>query len=141
MRPIRTVCSPLGAAHDAFPFIAWYKPGMKIATTVITVALAFFAEAPTAQTADLEARIDALEAALDFLQERIEKLEQQQTPPRMSAAEAEAVLRKKRAADACTEQLGPAPQFAPVLGTKVNPDFMAYRKKHQACMRDKGVVQ
>jgi chromosome segregation ATPase len=100
----------------------------------------FFAATPIAQTADLEVRINELEAALDLLQGRIEKLEQQQTPPRMSVAEAEAVLRKKQAADACTEQLGPASQFAPVLGTKVNPDFMAYRKKHQACMRDKGVV-
>ncbi len=113
---------------------------MKIVTTIITVALVSFVAAPMAQTADLAARIDELEAALDLLQERIETLEQQQTPPRMSAAEAEAVLRKKQAADACTEQLGPAPQFAPVLGTKVNPDFMAYRKKHQACMREKGVL-
>jgi len=114
---------------------------MKIATTTIGIALAFFAAAPMAQTTDLEARINEIEAALDLLQTRIEKLEKQQTPPRMSAAEAEAVLRKKQAADACTEKLGPAPQFAPVLGTKVNPEFMAYRKKHQACMRDKGVVQ
>ena len=112
-----------------------------MATTTIAIALALFSAAPLAQTADLEARINELEAALDLLQDRIEKLERQQTPPRMSPAEAEAVLRKKQAADACTEQLGPAPQFAPVLGTKVNPDFMAYRKKHQACMRDKGVVQ
>ena len=113
---------------------------MKIATTTIGIAMAILAAAPMAQTADLEARINELEAAVDLLQDRIEKLERQQTPPRMSAAEAEAVLRKKQAADACTEQLGPAPQFAPVLGTKVNPEFMAYRKKHQACMREKGVL-
>ncbi len=107
---------------------------------MITIALVLITAAPMAQTTDLESRINELEAALDLLQERIEKLERQQTPPRMSVAEAEAVLRKKQAADACTEQLGPAPQFAPVLGTKVNPEFMAYRKKHQACMRDKGQV-
>ena len=112
-----------------------------MATTTIAIALAFFSAAPLAQTEDLEARINELEAALDLLQDRIEKLERQQTPPRMSLAEAEAVLRKKQVADACTEQLGPAPQFAPVLGTKVNPEFMSYRKKHQACMRDKGIVQ
>ena len=130
-----------GDAHDASLFLACYKPGMKISITLITIALVLMAAAPMAQTTDLEARIDELEAALDLLQERIEQLEQQQTPPRMSAAEAEAVLREKQAADTCTEQLGPAPQFVPVLGTKVSPEFMAYRKKHQACMRDKGVVQ
>ncbi len=131
----------MGAVRGAFALIAWYKPGMKMATATITIALAFFTAAPMAQTADLEARIIELEAALDLLQDRIEKLERQQTPSRMSAAEAEAVLRKKQAADACTELLGPAPQFAPVLGTKVNPEFMAYRKKHQACMRENGITQ
>jgi TolA-binding protein len=105
---------------------------------VITLVLA--AKAPMAQGTDLEARINELEAALDHLQERIEKLEQKQTPQRMSKAEAEAVLRKKQAEDECTEQLGPAPEFAPVLGTKVNPEYMAYLKKHRACMRDKGVL-
>ena len=114
---------------------------MKITTTFVATALALFVAAPMAQTADLEARINELEAALDLLQGRIEKLERQQTPPRMSAAQAEAVLRNKQAADACTERLGPAPEFAPVLGTKVNPDFMAYRRRHRECMREKGVVQ
>jgi len=105
------------------------------------MALVLFVATPLAQTTDLEARVDTLEAALDLLQERMDKLEQQQTPRRMSEAEAEAVLRKKQAADACTEQLGPAPEFAPVLGTKVSTEFMAYLKKHRACMRKKGVVQ
>lgn len=102
--------------------------------------LVFFCASAMAQSADLEARINELEAALDHLQERIEKLEQGQTPRRMSEAEAAAVLRKKQADDACTEELGPAPEFAPVLGTKVNPEFMAYRKKHRACMREEGVL-
>ena len=102
--------------------------------------LVFFCASAMAQDADLEARINELEAALDHLQERIEKLEQGQTPRHMSEAEAAAVLRKKQAGDACTEELGPAPEFAPVLGTKVNPDFMAYRKKHRACMREKEVL-
>ncbi len=103
------------------------------------MSLVLFSASPMAQTTDLEARIDELEAALDHLQERIERLEQQQTPRRMSEAEAAAVLRKKQADDECTEQLGPAPEFAPVLGTKVNPEFMAYMKKHRACMRETGV--
>jgi TolA-binding protein len=107
---------------------------------MLAIALAFFVATPMAQTTDLEARITELEAALDHLQERIEKLEQQQTPQRMSEAEAEAVLHKKRVEDECTEQLGPAPEFAPVLGTKVNPEYMVYLKKHRACMRDKGVL-
>lgn len=111
---------------------------MKVTFTIITIALVLFVATPMAQTRDLESRIDELEAALDHLQERIEKLERQQTPRRMSEAEAEAVLRKKQVADACTEQLGPAPEFAPVLGTKVNPEYMAYLKKHRACMREKG---
>ena len=102
--------------------------------------LVFFCASAMAQSVDLEERINELEAALDHLQERIEKLEQGQTPRRMSEAEAAAVLRKKQADDACTEELGPAPEFAPVLGTKVNPEFMAYRKKHQACMREEGVL-
>ncbi len=102
--------------------------------------LVFFCASAMAQDADLEARINELEAALDHLQERIEKLEQGQTPRHMSEAEAAAVLRKKQADDACTEELGLAPEFAPVLGTKVNPDFMAYRKKHRACVREKGVL-
>ena len=103
------------------------------------MVLMLFSGSPMAQTTDLETRIDELEAALDHLQERIERLEQQQTPRRMSEAEAAAVLRKKQADDACTEQLGPAPEFAPVLGTKVNPEFMAYMKKHRACMREEGL--
>jgi len=102
--------------------------------------LVFFYASAMAQSVDLEARINELEAALDHLQERIEKLEQGQTPRRMSEAEAAAVLRKKQADDACTEELGPAPEFAPVLGTKVNPEFMAYRKKHRACVREQGVL-
>ena len=92
-----------------------------------------------AQEGDLERRVQELEAALDHLQERIEKLEQQQTPKHISAEEAEAVLRKERAAEACTQQLGPAPEFAPVLGTKVNPEYIAYLKRHRACMREKGI--
>ncbi len=112
---------------------------MKIIATIVTMILVLFCASPMAQTADLEARINELEAAFDYLQERIEKLERQQTPRRMSEAEAAAVLRKKQADDACTEQLGPAPEFAPVLGTKVNPEFMAYMKEHRACMRETGV--
>jgi TolA-binding protein len=99
---------------------------MKFAITPVTIALMLFAAAPLAQSTDLESRITELEAALDHLQTRIEKLEQQQTPQRMSEAEAEAVLRKKQAEDECSEQLGPAPEFAPVLGTKVNPEYMVY---------------
>ena len=59
--------------------------------------------------------------------------------PLEGEAEAAAVLRKKQVDDACTEQLGPAPEFAPVLGTKVNPEFMAYMKKHRACVREQGL--
>ncbi len=114
---------------------------MRATITIVTIALVLFAATPMAQTTDLEARVDELEAALGLLRKRMEKLEQQQTPRRNSEAEAEAALRKKQAADACTEQLGPAPGFAPVLGTKVNPEFMAYLKKHRACMRNNGVVQ
>ena len=110
---------------------------MKFTTTVLTMSLLLVAPSLGAQSVDLEVRINELEAALDHLQERIEKLEMQQTLPRMSEAEAEAVLRKKQAEDECTEQLGPAPEFAPVLGTKVNPEYMAYLKKHRACVRDK----
>ncbi len=106
--------------------------------TVLTAFLLLVAPAIGAQGASLDARINELEAALDHLQERIEKLERQQTPTRMTEAEAEAVLRRKRMEDECTEQLGPAPEFAPVLGTKVNPEYMAYLKKHRACMREKG---
>ena len=113
---------------------------MKVTPPTGAMLLVFFCASAMAQSADLEARINELEAALDHLQERIEKLEQGQTPRRMSEAEAAAVLRKKQADDACTEELGPAPEFAPVLGTKVNPEFMAYRKKHRACMREKGVL-
>jgi outer membrane murein-binding lipoprotein Lpp len=112
---------------------------MKFTTVALTVSLLLVAGAPRAQNADLEARINELEAALDHLQRRIEKLERVQTPPRMSAAEAKAVLHKKQAEDECTEQLGPAPDFVPMLGTKVNPEFMAYRRKHRACVRDKEV--
>jgi hypothetical protein len=113
---------------------------MKVTLPIGAMILVLFCASAMAQTADLEARINELEAALDYLQERIEKLEEQQTPRRMSEAEAAAVLRKKQADDACTEQLGPAPEFAPVLGTKVNPEFMAYMKKHRACMREEGVL-
>ena len=113
---------------------------MKFTPAIVAIILLAAFATPLAQTTDLEARIIELEAALDHLQERIEKLEQQQTPQRMSEAEAEAVLHKKRVEDECTEQLGPAPEFAPVLGTKVNPDYMVYLKKHRACMRDKGVL-
>ncbi len=112
---------------------------MKITPTIVTMVLVLFPASPMAQNTGLEARIDELEAALDHLQERIERLEQQQTPRRMSEAEAAAVLRRKQADDACTEQLGPAPEFAPVLGTKVNPEFLAYMKKHRACTREQGL--
>lgn len=107
-------------------------------TNTLLAALLIFVIPPLgAQSTNLEARINELEAALDHLQERIEKLERQQTPTRMTEAEAEAVLRKKQAEDECTAQLGPAPEFAPVLGTKVNPEYMAYLKQHRACMREK----
>ena len=112
---------------------------MKPAILVVTLALFLHAVDSRAQANDLEARILELEAALDHLQERIERLEQQQVPRRVSAAEAEAVLKKKQAEEECTADLGPAPEFAPVLGTKVNPEFMAYHKNHRACMREKGV--
>ena len=112
---------------------------MKFTTAVLMMSAFLVVPTLGAQSTTLEARINELEAALDHLQGRIEKLERQQTPPRMSAAEAEAVLHKKRVEDECTEQLGPAPEFAPVLGTKVNPEYMKYLKKHRACMRDKGV--
>ncbi len=126
--------------HSKFePFAC--KPGMRVTITIVTIALVLFVATPMAQTTDLEARVDEIEAALDLLQERLEKLEQQRTPRPMSEAEAAAVMRKKQVADACTERLGPAPEFAPVLGTKVNPEFMAYLKKHRACMREKGGVQ
>lgn len=113
---------------------------MKSVFTIVAVSLVLFAAASKAQSTDLEARVNELEAAIDLLQERIEKLEQQQTPHRMSEAEAEAVLRKKQAEEECSAQLGPAPEFAPVLGTKVNPEYMAYLKKLRACMRNKGVL-
>ena len=113
---------------------------MKVIPPIGAVILVLLCAPAMAQSADLEARISELEAALDYLQERIEKLELGQTPRRMSEAEAAAVLRKKQANDACTEELGPAPEFAPVLGTKVNPEFMAYRKKHQVCMRERGLL-
>lgn len=106
---------------------------------ISTLIFLFFSATAVAQSRDLESRVDELEAALDHLQRRIEKLEQQQTPRRMSEEEAEAVMRKKQAADACTAELGPAPEFAPVLGTKVNPEYMAYLREHRECMRDKGI--
>lgn len=112
---------------------------MRTTIAVIALTLAILARSSVAQSADLESRIQELEAALDHLQERIERLEQQQAPRRISAEEAEAVLRKKQASDACTEELGPAPEFAPVLGTKVNTEYIAYLKRHRACMREKGV--
>ena len=125
-RYIRATISPSGARFD-----------MKYATTALTISLLLLAPALGARSADLEARINELEAALDHLQDRIEQLEKQQTPSRMSEAEAEAVLRKKQVKEQCAAQLGPAPEFAPVLGTKVNPDYMAYLKKHRACVRSK----
>ena len=110
-------------------------------TIAVLTALLWLVTPPLgAQSTNLEARINDLEAALDHLQGRIEKLEQQQTPTRMSEEEAQAVLRNKQAEDECTEQLGPAPEFVPVLGTKVNPEYMAYLKKHRACVRDKGTL-
>ena len=112
---------------------------MKLTPAIATIVLVFLFASARAQTADLEAHINELEAAIDLLQERIEKLERQQTPRRMSEAEAAAVLRKKQVDDACTEELGPAPEFVPVLGTKVNPAFMTYLKKHRACVREKGI--
>jgi hypothetical protein len=112
---------------------------MKLTHAIATIVLVFFFASAMARTADLEARINELEAAIDLLQGRIEMLERRQTPRRMSEAEAAAVLRKKQVDDACTEELGPAPEFVPVLGTKVNPGFMAYLKKHRACMREKGI--
>ena len=114
-------------------------PGMKTITAAFAAALVLLALAPIVSATDLETRIEVLEAALDHLQRRIEKLEKQQTPRRMTEEEAEAMLRKKRVSDACTDQLGPAPEFAPGLGTKVNPEYMAYLKKHRACMNEKGV--
>lgn len=112
---------------------------MKSTTIIIALALTLYGAATLAQGNDLEARINELEAALDLLQDRIEKLEQQQVPHRISEAEAEAVLRKKQAEEECSARLGPAPEFAPVLGTKVNPEYMVYLKKLRKCMRDKGV--
>jgi len=113
---------------------------MKCRTTISAFSLLLFSSVALAQSSDLESRINELEAALDHLQERIEKLEQRQTPHRMSEAEAQAVLKKKQVEEACTQQLGPAPEFAPVLGTKVNPEYMAYLKRHRACMREKGAL-
>ena len=110
-----------------------------IIAVLTAIALALIVRSAFAQSDDLERRVQELEAALDYLQERIEKLEQQQSPKRISAEEAEAVLRKEQASEACTEQLGPAPEFAPVLGTKVNPDYIAYLKRHRACMHEKGI--
>lgn len=112
---------------------------MTHATTALTISLLLLAPPLGARSVDLEARINEIEAALDHLQDRIERIEKQQTPSRMSEAEAEAVLRKKQAKEQCTAQLGPAPEFAPVLGTKVNPEYMAYLKKHRACVRGKEV--
>ena len=121
--------------------LTWCRSTMKFGISAVTIVLALLVSTARAQTSDLESRINELEAALDHLQERIERLERQQTPPHMSEKQAAAVLRKKEAADACTEQLGPAPEFAPVLGTKVNPAYMTYLKKHRACVREKGVEQ
>ena len=112
---------------------------MKRAILITAIVFSLYVSESPAQANDLEARINELEAALDHLQERIERLELQQAPRPVSAAEAEAVLKKKQAEEECTAELGPAPEFAPVLGTKVNPEFMAYHKNHRACMRQKGV--
>ena len=112
---------------------------MRITTTLLAVAFMVSGPKLMAQGRDLESRIQELEAALDHLQERIERLEQQQTPQRISEEDAAAVLRKKQVSEQCTGELGPAPEFAPVLGTKVNTEYIAYLKKHRRCMRDKGV--
>lgn len=112
---------------------------LRITTALAAIVLALGFRPGIAQSDDLELRVQELEAAVDLLQERIERLEQQQSPRHISAEEAEAVLRKERASQACTEQLGPAPEFAPVLGTKVNPEYIAYLKRHRACMREKGI--
>jgi outer membrane murein-binding lipoprotein Lpp len=112
---------------------------MKITTVPIAIALLLPGTMSMAQTRDLESRIEELEAAVDLLQDRIERLEEQQAPRRISEEEAEAILRKKKVSEACTEELGPAPDFAPVLGTKVNTEYIAYLKRHRACMRDRGV--
>jgi uncharacterized small protein (DUF1192 family) len=112
---------------------------MRKTTTTITFALVVLGTTAMAQTGDLESRIDELEAAVDLLQDRIERLEQQQAPRRISEEEAEAILRKKKVSEACTEELGPSPEFAPVLGTKVNTEYISYLKRHRACMRDRGV--
>ena len=104
-----------------------------------SVSLVLWAGLASAQGNDLEARIEELEAALDLLQDRIERLEERQTPRRVTEAEAQAVLRKKEAEKACAAELGPAPEFAPVLGTKVNPEYVEYNKKLRACMRERGV--
>lgn len=111
----------------------------KVAIAVTAIAFALLVRPAVAESSDLERRVQELEAAVDLLQGRIEKLEKQQTPRHISEQEAEAVLRKKRVSDACTEQLGPAPEFAPILGTKVNPEYIAYLKKHRACMREHGI--
>lgn len=113
---------------------------MRIAMLIAAIVLSLQVTQSSAQANDLEARINELEAALDHLQERIERLEREQAPRPLSAAEAEAVLRKKRAEEECGAELGPAPEFAPVLGTKVNPEFMSYHKRLRACMREKGVL-
>ena len=112
---------------------------MRLATTITTIAFVMFATTTMAQSRDYESRIQELEAAIDLLQDRIERLEEQQAPRRISEQEAEAVMRKKEVSDACTEELGPVPDFAPVLGTKVSTQYIAYLKQHRACMRDKGV--
>ena len=112
---------------------------MKFTVLITTIVLTIYGSKSPAQGNDLEARVNELEAAIDLLQDRIERLEEHQAPRRVSEAEAEAVLKKKQAEEECTAELGPAPEFAPVLGTKVNPEFMAYLKEHRACMRDKGV--
>jgi len=108
-------------------------------SALAAIVLVLTVRSGLAQSGDLERRVQELEAALDYLQERIERLEQQQTPKRISAEEAEAILRKEQASEACTAELGPAPEFAPVLGTKVNPEYIGYLKRHRACMREKGI--
>ena len=111
--------------------------------TIASVTFALVLEPLDTFLQKVESRLDLVDTRLEIraLRHRRRGEKHQQTPRRMSEAEAEAVLRNKQAADACTEKLGPTPGFAPVLGTKVNPEFMAYLKKHRACMRDKGVVQ
>lgn len=112
---------------------------MRTTAFIPGVVLALCTGIALAQGNDLESRVEELEAAIDLLQDRIDRLEQQQTPRRVTEEEAQAVLHRKQVEQECAAGLGPAPEFAPVLGTKVNPEYVAYNKKLRACMREKGV--